>query len=103
MHRLRGQVHKALEQPPRLAATVYLFGSWAKGTFDGYSDIDLLILAPDQATAGEAQARLLQIGDDVLALTDMDWEHHLASGSTFWHRQSAERVLLVDTRAGDAR
>lgn len=101
IQRLRDTVRETLEQPPRLAATVYLFGSWATGTFDGYSDTDLLVLAPDQATATEAQTRLLRIGDDVLALCDADWQSRIASGAPFWSRLSEERLPLVDTRDGE--
>ena len=101
IQRLRDTVREALEQPPRLAATVYLFGSWATGTFDGYSDTDLLVLAPDRATATEAQTRLLRLGDDVLALCDADWRSRTVSGAPFWSRLSEERLPLVDTRDGE--
>lgn len=39
---LRDRVRAALAKPPPIHPDVYLFGSWATGTFDAYSATDLL-------------------------------------------------------------
>lgn len=94
------RVGQALAAEPPVQAAVYLFGSWATGEFDGQSDVDLLVLAPDRASAQEAAQRLMTIADDVLALSHEEWTRRLAAGSPFYTRLAGERELLLDACGG---
>ena len=75
--RLRGQRIEALRSgiEPLLAgrteAEVWLFGSLARGDWDARSDVDLLAVAADQATAERLADALRDVGlaDDVIALS----------------------------------
>lgn len=66
---LRHNVSHALSGTPVTPLSVYLFGSWATGTFDGQSDTDLLVVASDAESADEAEQRLMPLADDVVAMT----------------------------------
>ena len=46
----------------RPAASVWLFGSLARGDWDAFSDVDLLAVAPDQAQASALADDLLAVG-----------------------------------------
>lgn len=95
LDRLRQQVCAALSEPSPIAADVYVFGSWATGTFDGQSDVDLLVIASDEAVARQAQQRLMEIGDDVLAFSAADWERRAQEGGPFFRRLTRERLPLT--------
>lgn len=58
---------------------IYLFGSYAQGTFSGHSDVDIVAvgdLSPEEAYR-EICSRLsnLETGYDVLCVTRQQWEH----------------------------
>jgi predicted nucleotidyltransferase len=95
---LRTRVSEALECAPALKATVYLFGSLASGRFDGLSDVDLLVLVPEETAVAEAERRLMGVADDVVACSDVQWSERLKGDNAFFQRVDADRVLLVDTR-----
>jgi predicted nucleotidyltransferase len=105
LERLRQQRHErwlnALQQ--QLAETlgdlpcrVWLFGSRARGDWDGVSDTDLLVEAEDADLAEVAADRLRRglVGDDVLALDRRRWQAMAASRSAHWRavRQQARCV-----------
>jgi len=50
--------------------SVWLFGSLARGDWDGFSDIDLLVVSANQDAAERAADQLVEslVGDDVLAI-----------------------------------
>jgi predicted nucleotidyltransferase len=50
---------------------VMLFGSLARGDWDGLSDVDLLAIAPTQEQASQLADALVSagLGDDVIALS----------------------------------
>ena len=55
---------------------VWFFGSWVRGDWDAYFDVDWLAVATDQAAAetladGRRQAALV---DDVIALSQERWQ-----------------------------
>ena len=55
---------------------LWLFGSWARGDWDGFSDVDVLAVAPNRSQASELADAVLDLGmaDDVLALTELEWQ-----------------------------
>lgn len=82
-------------QPPGAGVlAVLLFGSWARGDFDGLSDIDLLVLTDgtevvfDSAYLPDA-ARL-----DIAQLAAADHEARAAAGHPFHAKAAAEAVEL---------
>lgn len=95
---LRTRVAEALECQPTVRATVYLFGSWASGRFDALSDVDLLVLVPNETMVLEAEKRLMGVADDIVAFSDAQWSRCLKGDNSFFRRVDADRVLLVDTR-----
>lgn len=73
---------------------VLLFGSWARGDFDGLSDIDLLVLTDGPAQLFDSTdlpdaARL-----DIAQVPAMDHLTHAAAGHPFHAKVAAEAVVL---------
>lgn len=95
--KLAADARSTLLQVPAVRARVYVFGSWATGAFDSYSDIDLVAITPDADAACEAERRLLAVADDVLAFSEACWQEKVASGDPFWARVAAQRQPLMDT------
>jgi predicted nucleotidyltransferase len=75
--RLKGlhqQASLVLAEHP--GGSLWLFGSWARGDWDAFSDVDLLAIAPNRSQASELADAVLDLGmaDDVLALTELEWQ-----------------------------
>ena len=65
---------------------IHLFGSRARGDWDGFSDTDLLVVGRDQQLA-ERLADLLRsagIGDDVVAMDQSRWKQLATDPSPYW-------------------
>lgn len=105
LERLRRRRHErwleALQQ--QLAETlvevpcrVWLFGSRARGDWDGYSDTDLLVEADCAQLAERAanQLRSALVGDDVLALDHRQWQAMADSPSPHWRAIQAQARCL---------
>lgn len=77
-------------------ASVLLFGSLARGDWDGFSDVDLLALAPTQAQASQLADALLSagLGDDVIALSEVRWQQLQASGDPYWAAIGSDAMAL---------
>ena len=76
--------------------SVWLFGSLARGDWDGYSDTDLLVVAPD-LTAAERwadQLRQALVGDDVLAVSRERWQAMASSASPYWRAIRRQALQL---------
>ena len=91
---LRRRVETALQDLSAQSVAVYLFGSWVSGRFDGQSDVDLLVIASSKAVAKEAEDRLMDVADDVVAFTEAEWRQRQASGDPFARRIAGERLAL---------
>jgi len=78
---------------------VWLFGSRARGDWDGRSDTDLLVVADSQEVADELADALLDAGcgADVIALSRASWEAKATSESPHWRsiHQQARQLLKV--------
>lgn len=75
---------------------VLLFGSRARGDFDGYSEIDQIAVGKTQIDA-EAVADALadaHLGDDLIAMSKKDWQQKAESQSPSWRAIFAEAVIL---------
>ena len=79
-HRRQAERLSALQQQADLvlseqpAGSLWLFGSWARGDWDGFSDVDVLAVAPNRVQASGLADAVLRHGmaDDVLALTEQE-------------------------------
>jgi len=77
-------------------ASVLLFGSLAQGDWDGFSDVDLLAVAPTEAQARELADALLAtgLGDDVIALSETRWRQLQSSGDPYWSAIRSDALPL---------
>ena len=79
---------------------VWLFGSRARGDWDGRSDTDLLVVADSQEVADGLADALLDAGcgADVIALSRASWDAKATSESPHWRsiHQQARQLLRVD-------
>lgn len=77
---------------------VLLFGSRARGDWDGYSDTDLLVVAQARQQADRLADLLLQagVGDDVIAISLADWQAAAHSSSPHWRSIHAQAIPLYE-------
>jgi tRNA nucleotidyltransferase (CCA-adding enzyme) len=103
--RLRGQRIRQLCSTiePLLAgrpgAEVWLFGSLARGDWDARSDVDLLVVAPDQSAADQLAEALLGTGlaDDVIALSQGQWLERQRGDDPWWRGICRDAIRLQPT------
>jgi predicted nucleotidyltransferase len=76
--------------------SVWLFGSLAWGDWDGFSDIDLLVVAANQDAAEWVADQLIEalVGDDVLAIDHERWQAMAISPSPHWRAIRAQAIRL---------
>ena len=103
LSQLRQQVRQIISTADPLKSPpdqVLLFGSRARGTWDGLSDTDLLVIASDAATAEFWSDQLHgQLSNtDVLALTHQQWSAMPHSNSAIWRAIAAEAQPLLEQR-----
>jgi len=74
-----------------------LFGSRARGDWDGLSDTDLLVVAAEKQQASLWGDRLLDAGlaQDVVAFDQTSWQALAASPSPYWRSVKAQAIPLV--------
>ena len=79
------------------AFEILLFGSRARGDWDGLSDTDLLVVAGEKQQASLWADRLLDagLGQDVVALAQASWQELGASPSPYWRSVKAQAILLL--------
>ena len=77
-------------------SSLWLFGSWARGDWDGFSDVDVLAVAPNRSQASELADAVLDLGmaDDVLALTELEWQERRNGDDPYWHAIGRDAVRL---------
>lgn len=90
---LQQQLAEVLEAFP---CRVWLFGSRARGDWDGVSDTDLLVEAESAELAERAAAELRRalVGDDVLALDRCRWQAMAVSPSPHWRAVHAQALCV---------
>ena len=76
--------------------SVWLFGSLARGDWDGFSDVDLLVVADNQEAAEGVADQLAEalVGDDVLAIDHDRWQAMARSPSPHWRAIRAQAIRL---------
>ena len=93
--RLKGlhqQASRGLAEQP--GGSLWLFGSWARGDWDGVSDVDVLAVAPNRSQASELADAVLDLGmaDDVLALTELEWQERRNGDDPYWRAIGLDAV-----------
>ena len=91
---LHQQARNLLAQQP--GGSLWLFGSWARGDWDGFSDVDVLAVAPNRSQASELADAVLDLGmaDDVLALTELEWQERRNGDDPYWRAIGRDAVRL---------
>jgi len=76
--------------------SLWLFGSWARGDWDGFSDVDLLAVALNRSQASELADAVLDLGmaDDVLALTELEWQERRNGDDPYWSAIGRDALRL---------
>ena len=79
-------------------ASLWLFGSLARGDWDAYSDVDVLAVAKDQTTANQLAEAVLAngIADDAVALTTADWLKQARTDDPYWRAIAREALRLAE-------
>ena len=95
--RLKGlhqQASLVLAEHP--GASLWLFGSWARGDWDAFSDVDLLAIAPSRGEANRLAEAVLEAGmaDDVLALSDQEWQERRTGDDPYWSAIGRDALRL---------
>ena len=90
---VQGDKHRARQRPDQ----IYLFGSRARGDWDGLSDTDLLVVAATQAGADDWANRVMESGlaEDVISLTRQAWSELPNSPSLIWRRVAEDAQPLL--------
>ena len=96
---LQHQLGQALasEQVDSALWAIHLFGSRARGDWDGFSDTDLLVVGCDQSLADRLAERLCSSGirDDVVAMDQSRWSQLDAEPSPYWCGVARDARRLV--------
>jgi predicted nucleotidyltransferase len=76
---------------------ILLFGSRARGDWDGLSDTDLLVVAAENQQASLWVDRLLDAGvaQDVVAFDQASWQALAASPSPYWRSVKSQAIPLL--------
>ncbi len=73
-----------------------LFGSYARGDFNGFSDVDLIVVdhKRDQADRLACSIQEQGLADDLLTLNLVEWNQKKKSDSFFWKSILQESLCL---------
>ena len=77
---------------------VILFGSYARGDFNGFSDVDLIVVDHNRNQAERLACSIQEQGlaDDVLTLSSVEWNQKKKSDSFFWKSILQESKCLYE-------
>lgn len=90
------QLVASTDDPAKGPLEILLFGSRARGDWDGLSDTDLLVVAPQKQKADLWADRLLDTGlaQDVVAFDETSWQELAASPSPYWRSVKSQAIPL---------
>lgn len=100
LERLRRGVRAVQREHGPANGEVLLFGSLARGDWDGLSDVDLLVIAEERSEAEALADALLSagLGDDVLAFDRRGWQRRRAT-SPYWQAIAREALPLLEVES----
>ena len=92
--KLRNVVETQAEPTPE----IYLFGSRARGDWDGLSDTDLLVVADTKAAANHWADLLMDAGvaQDVIGLDREAWAQLPNDPSVIWRHVARDAIPLLE-------
>jgi predicted nucleotidyltransferase len=75
---------------------IWLFGSRARGDWDGWSDTDLIVVALDQQAADHWADRIAEAGiaADVIAMDRVRWQQLPTNPSALWRAVARDAVCV---------
>ena len=81
-----------------MAQYVIFFGSYARGDFNGFSDVDLIVVDHNRDLAERLACSIQEQGlaDDVLTLNSVEWNQKKKSYSFFWKSILQECICLYE-------
>jgi hypothetical protein len=91
------QLVASQDDPAKGPFQILLFGSRARGDWDGLSDTDLLVVAKEKQQASLWVDRLLDAGlaQDVVAFDQTSWHALAASPSPYWRSVKSQAIPLL--------
>jgi predicted nucleotidyltransferase len=91
------QLVASLTSADRGPLEILLFGSRARGDWDGLSDTDLLVVAAEKQQASLWVDRLLDAGvaQDVVAFDQTSWQALSSSPSPYWRSVKSQAIPLL--------
>ena len=94
------QLVASTDDPAKGPLEILLFGSRARGDWDGLSDTDLLVVAAEKQQASLWVDRLLDAGlaQDVVAFDQTSWQALAASPSPYWRSVKSQAIPLLHRR-----
>jgi len=102
---LKERINSLLARPTQAECVtpdqIYLFGSRARGDWDGHSDTDLLVVAENQADAEQWVDQLLDKGlaQDAIALDRKAWKELPNHPSVIWRNAVRDALPLLEERS----
>ena len=95
---LKQQIQSILERETRPPLQIYLFGSRARGDWDGLSDTDLLVVADSKGEAERWADQLLDGGlaQDVIGLDQEAWHNLPNHPSVIWRHVARDAQPLLE-------
>ena len=83
---LRASVKEIVNREKMEPQFVILFGSYARGDFNGFSDVYLIVVDQNRDQADRLTCSIQEQGlaDDVLTLNSEEWNQKKKSDSFFW-------------------
>ena len=96
---LRASVKEIVHREKMEPQFVILFGSYARGDFNGFSDVDLIVVDHNRDQADRLACSIQEQGlaDDVLTLNSEEWNQKKKSDSFFWKSilQESSRIPSI--------
>ena len=95
---LKQQLWEVVNRQTEPAPQIYLFGSRARGDWDGFSDTDLLVVAATKEAANHWVDLLLDHGvaQDVIGLDQEAWMQLPDHPSVIWRHVARDAVSLLE-------
>ena len=95
---LRASVKEIVNREKMEPQFVILFGSYARGDFNGFSDVDLIVVDQNRDQADRLACSIQEQGlaDDVLTLNSVEWNQKKKSDSLFWKSILQESICLYE-------
>ena len=95
---LRASVKEIVHREMMAPQYVLLFGSYARGDFNGFSDVDLIVVDHNRDQADRLACSIHEEGlaDDALTLSSVECNQKKKSDSFFWKSIFKESICLYE-------